>query len=399
MTLVRGAGDGRRRGVGGHRAAVAAVTTTAACVLPVFLVGGLTVQISRELRLTPATLGLAVTVYFGVTAIGSLPVGGLVERYGAARTARVGIALSAAAMLAIALLARSLAMLLLLLAAAATANSLGSLASNASLARAVPARRQGIMFGTKQSAVPGSTLLAGLAVPAVALTLGWRWAFALAAVLAVGALALVPPDEPDPRPAHARRRGPVGAGLVLLGISAALAAGGSGALGAFLVDAGVRHGLSESAAGLTLTLGSATCVTGRIIAGWLADRRGGVDLRAVAATLAIGSIGVALLAVGGPVVFVIGVLIGFGLGWIWPGLLLFAVVRLRPEAPAAATSITQTGVYTGACLGPVGFGLLVTHAGYRVAWPAAAAVLALSGVGVLVGGWLAHARPPTQGLL
>src|SRR5690242_18477515 len=106
--------------------------------MPVFFVGGLAVQISRDLKLTRTGLGLAVAVYFGVTALGSLPVGGLVERLGAARTGRAAVLLSGAAMLAIALAARSVPLLLLLLAVAATANSLGQLSSNASLAQGVP---------------------------------------------------------------------------------------------------------------------------------------------------------------------------------------------------------------------------------------------------------------------
>jgi len=72
------------------------------------------------------------------------------------------------------------------------------------------------------------------------------------------------------------------------------------------------------------------------------------------------------------------VLIGFGLGWSWPGLLAFAVVRRHPEAPAAATSVTQTGVYAGASVGPLGFGLLATHAGYPAAWVVAAVAMTLA---------------------
>src|SRR5437773_5833112 len=111
--------------------------------MPVFLVGGLAVQISHDLRLSAAELGLAVAVYFGVTALGSLPVGRLVERLGTARTGRTAVLLAGAAMLAIALAARSVPVLLALLAVAATANSLGQLSSNASLARGVPPRRHG----------------------------------------------------------------------------------------------------------------------------------------------------------------------------------------------------------------------------------------------------------------
>jgi predicted MFS family arabinose efflux permease len=352
--------------------------------MPVFLVGGLAVQISRDLRLTPASLGLAVAIYFGVTAIGSLPVGALVERYGAARTGRVAVVVAAVSMLGIALAARSLVVLLLLLAAAATANSLGQLSSNASLARSVPAHRHGVTFGAKQSAIPLATLLAGAAVPTVALTLGWRWAFGIGAALAVGALVLVPPDQPDPREAHERRRGRVGAGLVLLGVAAALAAGAANALAAFLVDSAVTRGLSEAGAGLTLTLGSALCVLCRLLAGWLADRWQRGHLGFVAGLLGAGTVGMILLAVDSPVAFVAGVLLAFGLGWCWPGLLAFAVVRLRPQAPAAATSVTQTGVYAGASAGPLGFGYLAAHTSYPVAWVAAAVAMALAGVSVLV---------------
>jgi MFS family permease len=346
--------------------------------MPVFLIGGLAVQISRDLRLSPASIGLAVAVYFGVTAIGSLPVGGLVERYGPAVTGRVAIVMAAASMLAIAVAAHSLAVLLILLAASATANSLGQLSSNASLARSVPPRRHGLTFGAKQSAIPLATLVAGVAVPTVALTLGWRWAFGISAALAAGALLLVPPDQPDPRPAHERRRGRVGVGMLLLGVAAALAAGAANALAAFLVDSSVTRGLPEARAGLTLTLGSALCVACRVLVGWLADRWQRGHLGFVAALLAAGTVGTALLAVDSDTALVVGVLLAFGLGWCWPGLLAFAVVRLRPQAPAAATSVTQTGVYAGASAGPLGFGLLATHTSYPVAWLAAAASMALA---------------------
>ena len=53
--------------------------------------------------------------------------------------------------------------------------------------------------------------------------------------------------------------------------------------------------------------------------------------------------------------------------------------------PAAATSITQTGVYAGAAIGPLGFGVLATHASYPVAWVGAAAAMALAAVFILLG--------------
>ncbi|MEN3308288.1 MAG: hypothetical protein V7603_4490 [Micromonosporaceae bacterium] len=284
-----------------------------------FLVSGLAVQICGELKLTPTILGLAVSVYFGATALGSLPVGRLVERFGPARTARIAILLAADAMLAIALSARSMPALLLMLAVAASANSLGQLASNASLMRSVPRRRHGFVFGAKQAAVPLATLLSGVAVPAVALTVGWRWGFAAGAVFAVAALALVPPDRLRTRPVPvAGRRGEraaAGAGLLALSVGAGLGAAAATTVATFLVDSAVTQGMSQAGAGLLLSLGGAICVCARLAVGWLADRWSRGHLSLVAAMLALGAAGIALLGLRTPAASLLGVAVGTG----WAG--------------------------------------------------------------------------------
>lgn len=357
------------------QAVIGAVTTVVACVLPVFLVGGQAVQIGAELRFDPAGLGLLVSVYFGVSALASVPAGALVERFGAARTARAAIIVAAATLGGIAT-ARGYPALVGLLVAAGPANTVGQLAANASLAARVPPGRQGLSFGIKQSAIPLSTLLAGVAVPTVALTAGWRWTFVIAAGLAVGALLAVPPDG------VARRAVPAGGGrpprgLVVLGVAAMLAAGAAGALSTFLVDSAVAGGIAPGPAGLTLAAGGTVCIAVRLAGGWYADRRSGGYLALVATFLAVGSAGLALLALPGPLALGAGVGLGFGIGWAWPGLLNFAVVRLHPQAPAAATSVTQTGVYTGNCLGPLAFGATAAGAGYSTAWAGAATAMLL----------------------
>ncbi|WBB77948.1 MFS transporter [Micromonospora sp. WMMD882] len=360
------------------RVGVGAVTTTVACVLPVFLVGGLAVQMGEDLRFTPAGLGVAVAVYFGVSALASIPSGRLVERYGPSRVARAGVGLAAGCLLAIAAFARSFPVLVALLAVGAAANALGQLASNASLARHVPARRQGLSFGVKQAAVPVATLLAGMAVPAVALTVGWRWAFVVAAGAALAALGAVPAREPGPTRRSGGERGRPTTTLVLIGVAATLAAAAANALGTFLVDSAATRGLDPGLAGLTLTLGSAVCVLARVAGGWLADRRAGGHVGLIAGQLGVGALGLALLAVPGTGPLVAGVVLGFGLGWAWPGVMNFAVVRLHPGAPATATSITQTGVYAGGCLGPLTLGPLAGGFGYPVMWLVAAVAMLLA---------------------
>jgi MFS family permease len=365
------------------RTTLGAVTTTIACVVPVFLVGGLAVQIGAELGFSPAGLGLAVAIYFGASALTSVPAGALVERYGSAVTARAAILLAAACLLAIAAAARSYPALVGLLAAGAAANGLGQLASNASLVR-VPAGRQGLSFGVKQAAIPAATLLAGVSVPAVALTLGWRWAFVIAAGLALAALPLVPPAiRLRSTGAHNGQRAT--AALVVIGVGVALGAGSAGSLGTFLVDSAVDRGIDPGPAGLTLTLGSVACIAVRIGGGWFADRRGAHgDVVIVAVLMAVGALGLALLAVPGTVALTAGVLLGFGFGWAFPGLVNFAVVQLHPQAPAAATSITQTGVYAGGAAGPLAFGATAAGYGYRTAWLGAAAALLLAATLILL---------------
>ncbi|MGE3286263.1 MAG: MFS transporter [Pseudonocardia sp.] len=357
------------------RGTVAALATTTVTVLPVFLTGGLAVQIGGELGFDPAGLGLVVALFFGVSALASLPGGWLVERYGAVVTSRLGVLGAATTMLCVAAFARSYASFVAILLCAAWCNVIGQLAANLTLAHVIPPARLGMSFGIKQCAIPLATLLAGAAVPAIALTAGWRWAYVAGAALALGALAV------GPRAAAAGTRGgPVPgeratAALAVLGIAAGLAAASSCALGIFLVASAVDDGVDPGTAGLVLTLGSVVGLAMRLLHGWLADRRSGGHIAVVAGSLLLGGFGVALLAVPGTVPLIVGTVLGYGLGWAWPGLLQFAVVRLNPSAPAAASAIVQTGVYAGGFGGPVGFGLLAAHIGFTTAWLVAAAVM------------------------
>jgi MFS family permease len=367
------------------RAAVGAVTTTTASVLPVFLTGALAVQISAELGFDPAGLGLVVALYFGISAVASLPCGWLVERYGSGPTSRAAVIGVACAMSAIALFARSYPALVAMLLCCAWCNVLGQLASNLTLARHVPATRLGLSFGIKQAAIPIATLLSGAAVPAIALTIGWRWAYVIATALALGALPLTPRGS-DGRDRTSTARGDRATGaLSVIGLAAGLGAGAATALGIFLVAAAVDRGIEAGLAGLTLTMGSVVGLTLRLVNGWLADRRSGGHIAVVAGSLLLGAAGVVLLAVPGALALVTGTVLAFGLGWSWPGLLQFAVVRLHPEAPAAATSIVQVGVYGGGFVGPIAFGFIAAHASFPVAWLVSAAAMLLAGLLMVVG--------------
>lgn len=374
-----------RAAPGAVRVAAGAVAVTTVSVLPVFLTGALSVQIAAELGFSPAGLGLVVALYFGTSALFALPGGWLVERLGARHTSRIAVVGAAALMLAVAVGARSYTALLSILLASSWCNVMGQLASNLTLARSVPAHRLGLSFGVKQAAIPLATLLAGAAVPAVALTVGWRWAFVIGAGLALLALIGAPRGDVAHVRAHRAPGERATAALAVLGVASGLASATATALGIFLVASAVDRGIDPGLAGLVLAMGSVVGLSVRLLHGWLADRRDGGHIAVVAGSLALGAGGFALLAVPGTPALVIGTILAFGLGWAWPGLLQFAVVRLNPSAPAAATSIVQVGVYAGGFGGPIGFGYLATQASFPAAWLGAATTMIVAAVLMVVG--------------
>lgn len=370
-----------------YRPILLAVAVATAGVLPAFLTGGLAVQVRGELDFGAGALGLAVAAFFGFSSLASALMGRVVERIGAHRGMRLAAVGSAASLLGVALLAYSWAGLVACLFLGGLANAVAQPATNLSLAREVPAGRQGLSFGIKQAAIPTSTLLAGLAVPTLALTVGWRWAFVGAAALALGVAAGVPREGAGGvrRVKEARAGDARPWSLILLALGIGLGSTAATPLGAFIVESAVVSGLQVGTAGLLLALGSAFSIVVRVVLGNLADRMSGGRLRMVAAMLGIGVVGFVLLSTGMSAFLVAGTLLGFGAGWGWPGIFNFAVVKTNPGAPAAATGITQTGASGGAALGPLVFGLVVEGSSFGTAWLVCGGIALAALVAILVG--------------
>ena len=370
-----------------YRPVLLAVAVATAGVLPAFLTGGLAVQIRSEMDFGSAALGLAVAVFFVTASLASVVMGRVVEKIGAHHAMRVSVSGSAAALLGVALFAGSWAGLVVCLVLGGLANAVAHPATHLSLARKVPTNRQGFSFGIKQAAIPAATLLAGLAVPIIAVTLGWRWAFAGGAALAMGIALLVPAETlGGVRKLKEARAGDVPTvPLVLLALGIGLGSAAATPLGAFVVESSVAAGLRVETAGLLLALGSAVSILVRVAFGRMADGLDGGRLRLVAAMLGAGVVGFVLLASGSGSLIVPGTLLAFGAGWGWPGLFNFAVVKTNPNAPAAATGITQTGASGGAALGPLVFGVVVEAASYEAAWLLCGAIALVALVAILAG--------------
>lgn len=357
-------------------------------MFPVFLTGALTVQLRHALHLSTADIGLGVTAFFGASALCSVSSGRASEQAGSWAIMELAAAISLASMAGIGLLAHRLWSLLALLVLGGVGNGMMQPATNLLLSQVVHNDRQGLAFGIKQAGIPAATLLSGLAVPALALTVGWQAAYLAGAAYVGGVLIILHQHRrrdatsraPDTGSRSARPRRPAPTPidlrpLILLASGMAAAVAASNALGSFVVPSAVDHGVAPGTAGLLAALGSAAGFSVRTAAGWHADlgRRTGVraaehHMGVVVLMIAIGAAGYLALASGQGILLVPGVVLAFGAGWGYNGLFNLAVVRAYAHAPGRATGITQVGTYIGGMTGPLGFGVLVDHVGYQAGW-------------------------------
>lgn len=386
MTTTPNAND---IGVSGGPIIGTAVAATVATALPGFLVGALAVQIRADFDVSAARYGWAMSGYFLAATAGSVGLGRVAQRIGPRQQLVIALVAAALTNLAVAAFADSFATLVALLAAAGVCNAGCQTAVNLALTRAgLP--RLGLAIAVKQSGVPTASMLAGLAVPALALTVGWRWAFvAIAAITSVAALAVVRTVAPAPNrpmspetsaPPEAGHEGSPAAALLGAAIACAFLAFGAGALNAWVVSSGVDAGLGEGAAGLTLSGGAALGVAIRLGWGLRLDSLDLLPFRVGGLLSLAGSVGVALLAVRSVPVHLVATVVGFAGGWIWPVFTNFGVIRANVGRAAAATGVSQTGVYVGTFVAPLATGWLIEAAGYGPMWLVTAAAMAAGSV-------------------
>ena len=370
-----------------------------ALAMPTALAGALAVDISADLGLTVADLGLAVGGFFFVSTLLSGSMGAAVQRVGWTTAMRIGAAASGGLLIGIGMAATSTIVFGLLLIVAGAVNALGHPSGNLALAAEVPAQRHGLVFGVKHAAIPLATVLAGLSVPVLAGNVGWRGTYALAAVLHLSVFVGVPRRESartrPPQPSQPRARVATRTPRRLLyTVAAASMFGvfGAHALGTFLVTYGVVIGISKEMAAVVLAVGSAGGIAMRIFMGWWADRsqRDGIPL--MMTLMIVGALGHLMLAFGGTSLFLVATIAAFAGGWGWTGLMTYSVVSRNRESAAVATGISQSGVYAGATIGPIVFGFVAEQVGYQSAWALSSALLVVGAVFAFIFALLAPIR-------
>ena len=370
------------------RVVTLAIAATTAGTLPVFLTGALSVQIRASLHLNKAATGFLVALFFASATVTSLTSGRLAEKIGSEMVMKVATALAGINLIGITLFASSFLWMAVFLAIAGMSNGALQPSVNMFVAGAIPPSRQGFAFGIKQAAIPTATLLAGLAVPLVALTIGWRFAYLAAGIFAFVISFAIPKRTMG----HVRLPSSVSASedfsvapLVMLAFAMALGAGAANAMGAYLVENAVHVGFNPGDAGLLVVIGSISGLIARLYSGHRADQRSHGHFKVTAAMVGIGAVGYFMFASQAVIFLIPATVVGYAAGWGWNGLYNFAVVKNHPNAPGRATGITQSGAYVGSVVGPIAFGIVVQDVSFSAAWVGAAVLAGLSSIFMVVG--------------
>jgi MFS family permease len=347
-----------------------AVVLDTAALLPVALAGALGVLIVGDLHAPAAAGGVMVGAFFLAGAVFLARWGAVIDSMGWWRSAVTGQTITACSLVGAALARGSWIVLVIVLGLAGVGSSITQPASSVLLNTAVPAGRRGFAMSVKFAAVPAALLMAGLAVPALGQTLGWRLSFLIATVFPLGGLTilrssrnlghvgLMPP----------RSAGGVWRALLVPGVSMFLASMLPGVLLAFTVPAMLEAGIATGVAGLCFAGCNLIAVASRLAVAGLADRPVLDGYRSIGLMILVGALGTALVSHQVAWSVLVGCALAFGLGWGWTGHAFFLAVRSHPENPGAAASVIQSGGMFGSAAGPLIGALAVQLWGLAAAW-------------------------------
>ena len=364
-----------------RRVTAVSLVTMVAAVAPVHLFGALAPKIQADLGFGDTMQGIAVGVFFAVATGFSIWGGALTDRIGPSPALRIAAAATAAGGL-VALVSPGYAVIVIALVLAAVGNGISQPGNNTFISGGVPTHRRGVALGVKQAAIPVSTALAGLSLPLIGESIGWRWAYVFAIALALVAMVVIPHVEPPAKRQtlkQSRSFSPSRA-LRLVTIASGFGAAAVSSIGAFLVRSAQDAGFSVSGAGYLQVAGSVALISTRVGWGALMDRIDVSRFGFSTVLMVVGGFGFPLLATGNHSLMVAGAVLAYGAAWSWPGVVHLGTVEHHPHATGAASGIVQAGMFTGAMTGPVMFGIIADHASFGWAWMLSAVFIAVAAV-------------------
>jgi MFS family permease len=357
--------------------------------------GALAPYVRSAFHFSTFEVGLLPALVFAGALAASVPAGHLTDRFGAGRALLVS-QLGVAAGIGLAALASSRGWFLTGVWIAGLGYGAVNPATNVLSTSLVPRNRRALFLSIKQTGVPLGGLVAGATLPRVAELLDWRAALGVAVgVLLCSSLASLWvarreragwfEQPPLPRSGTSPAAGatvlvpgsvPTALfGFVMSGVQFSLA----GYLTVYLVD---EHSFSRPTAGLALSVAFAAACFGRVLWGWLSDRR----FASHATTLVVVSAGslVALMAltagVSGPSLWLAIVAIGLcSIGW--NGVYMALITdRATGSRLGRATGRGLLFIYGGVVFLPPLLGVLNDAVGsWSTTWATATGAVLLAG--------------------
>jgi len=355
-------------------------------------------EIAQAFAIAPKWIGVFVGLIYAGAMVASLACGGFIERFGPIRVSQIGVMLCALGTLTIAVAPHS-AVALLIVAALTIGIGYGPItpASSHLLIRTAPPSKLALTFSIKQTGVPAGAALAGAALPALALLVGWRVSLAVAAVIGIIVVSAAQPARPAlDADRGGRTLSPASVmaplrivwrsrTLVELALVSFVYAGTQVCLTSFLVVY-LTESLGWSLVGAGFALASATLggVVGRVVWGMIADRflrpRSVLGIIGLLAALCGAILSVALPS--WPTIALIVLAACFGATAIgWNGVQLSEVARHAPPGAAGAvTGASAFVTFSGVVAGPPIFALLAASTdGYRAGFAVSGALSGVSG--------------------
>lgn len=363
------------------RVVVWSVLISTVSALPAFVTSAFAVEVERSLRSDVRDFGLIIAVFYGSAGIASILSG---WRWSRRPHVLIEAGCCSAAGCVISSFSRSLPEFGVGLGIAGVGSGIMGPYVNALIAQGVSKRRQGFAFGVKQSGVPVATTVAGIVVPVLGSSLGWRNILDLEAVIVLAVAVQASRRWGDREPARSAKKMHAAAARVapevwtvaIVAVGMVLAGGAATALGTFAVQYGQHRGLALSAAASLVLVGGLLATASRLLAGAATDRWRLAPMTVAAGMVVVGSAGFVCLSLG---LLWVGVILAYGAGSGWNGLVNYAISREFPGQEAEATGVLQFGGRLGGVVGPGGFGFLVAASSYSDAWYVAGACAVMGG--------------------
>ena len=353
--------------------------------------------VAQTLQVSPALVGLYVSVTYAGAMVATLMGGATVARMGAIRVSQWGLVLCALGLL----LCAVPWLPSMVLGAVLIGLGYGPItpASSHLLARTTPAHQMSLVFSIKQTGVPLGSMLAGAVVPPLALLGNWQLslvAVAVVCLLCAGVSQSLRAElDSDRQPDTRIRWGSLIEPIRLVLAHRALLTMASCSLMFSMVQLSLTtylvtflhddlsYGLV--AAGLALSVTQLGGIGGRVVWGYVADRWLGARrmLLLLASMMALGALASAFLTTDTPQAVVIAILVGFGASAIgWNGVYLAEVARRAPLGMASmATGGTLAFTFLGVVVGPPMFGALSGLFGtYRAGFVGLMVMASISGM-------------------